>query len=77
MIDLRKIGRLDFTGVQTLRDLAADATSAGLSVRLIPGHAIQGTKVLKRVIGEDSKYFATDQEVKIDNDDGPPATTEK
>ncbi len=77
VIDLRKIGRLDFTGVQTLRDLAVDATSAGLAVRIIPGHAIQGTKVLKRVIGEDSKYFATDQEVKIDNGDDGPATPEK
>ena len=70
VIDLRKIGRLDFTGVQTLRDLAADATLAGLDVRIIPGHAIQGTKVLKRVIGEDSKYFASDHEVKIENGDG-------
>ena len=72
MIDLRKIGRLDFTGVQTLRDLAADATSAGLAVRIIPGHAVQGTKVLKRVIGEDSKYFQSDKEVKIDIVDKPP-----
>ena len=67
VIDLRKIGRLDFTGAQTLRDLAADATAAGLAVRIIPGNAVQGTKVLKRVLGEDSKYFASDQAVKIDN----------
>ena len=67
VIDLRKIGRLDFTGVQTLRDLAVDATSAGLDVRIIPGHAIQGTRELKRVIGEASKYFAPDHEVEIDS----------
>jgi SulP family sulfate permease len=56
-IDLRKIGRLDFTGVQTLRGVVADAQSAGLSVRIIPGHAVQGAKVLKRVLGEDSRLF--------------------
>lgn len=53
-IDLRKIGRLDFTGVQTLRGIVADAESAGLAVRIIPGHTIQGAMVLKRVLGRDS-----------------------
>ncbi|HCU89103.1 MAG TPA: hypothetical protein DGR97_04130 [Gammaproteobacteria bacterium] len=72
VIDLSKVGRIDFTGVQTLRDLVVDATSAGLSVRIIPGHAVQGTKVLKRVLGEDSRYFKSDQDVKIDDDDERP-----
>ena len=57
IIDLRKIGRLDFTGVQTIRGVAADAQSAGLSVRIIPGHAVQGAKVLRRVIAEDLERF--------------------
>lgn len=65
-IDLRKIGRLDFTGVQTIRGVVADAQSAGLAVRIIPGHAIQGAKVLKRVIGEDSALFNTEHGVEID-----------
>jgi len=59
-IDLRKIGRLDFTGVQTLRSVAADAQSAGLTVRIIPGHAVQGAKVLKRVLGENSPFLDPD-----------------
>lgn len=72
-IDLRKIGRLDFTGVQTLRDVAADAKSAGLAVRIVPGHAMQGTKVLKRVIGEDSEFFGSDNgvEIELGNDRSP------
>jgi SulP family sulfate permease len=61
-IDLRKIGRLDFTGVQALRGVVADAQSAGLIVRIIPGHAVQGTTVLKRVLGADSKLLDPDWE---------------
>lgn len=71
IIDLRKIGRLDFTGVQTLRGVAADAQSAGLAVQIIPGHAIQGAKVLRRVIGEDLKLRDPNQGFEVQIIDEP------
>ena len=71
IIDLRKIGRLDFTGVQTIRGVAADAQSAGLSVRIIPGHAVQGAKVLRRVIAEDLERFDLSETATIAIDADP------
>ena len=65
-IDLRKIGRLDFTGVQALRGVVADAQSAGLSVRIISGHRVQGARVLQRVISDD-RAFDPDK-VTVEND---------
>jgi len=73
IIDLRKIGRLDFTGVQTIRGVASDAQSAGLGVRIIPGHAVQGAKVLRRVIAEDLKRFDPSDTVTIAIDPDPDA----
>ncbi|MFT4562354.1 MAG: SulP family sulfate permease [Gammaproteobacteria bacterium] len=73
IIDLRKVGRLDFTGVQTIRGVAADAQSAGLGVRIIPGHAVQGAKVLRRVISEDLQRFHAEETVTIEIDPDPSA----
>ncbi|MDP6182423.1 MAG: STAS domain-containing protein, partial [Gammaproteobacteria bacterium] len=65
-VDLRKIGRLDLTGAQALRSIALDARSAGLTVRITTGHAVQGSELLRRVIGEDSKLPGSDGGIEID-----------
>jgi SulP family sulfate permease len=53
VIDLKRLGRIDFTGVLALRSVAQQAERAGLSVRLtdVP---TQSRKLIKRVLGEDS-----------------------
>jgi SulP family sulfate permease len=65
-VDLRKIGRLDLTGAQALRSIALDARSAGLTVRITTGHAVQGSELLRRFIGEDSKLPGPDGGIEID-----------
>jgi len=69
-IDLRKIGRLDFTGVQTLKGVVADAQAAGLKVQIIPGHAVQGAMLLRRVIGEEFIVLEPEGDITTDHDSG-------
>lgn len=54
VLDLRHLGRLDYTGALVLKRLAEDALAGGLSVQVIPGQAPQGGRLLRRVFGEDS-----------------------
>ncbi|NKB35591.1 MAG: STAS domain-containing protein [Gammaproteobacteria bacterium] len=61
VLDLRKVGRIDYTGALILQQVAHDAESSGLSVRIIPGNPLQGVRLLKRVLGEDSLWLSNDR----------------
>jgi SulP family sulfate permease len=53
ILDLKRLGRIDFTGVRALQSVAEEAERAGLSVRLtdIPTHS---RELITRVLGRDS-----------------------
>ena len=51
VFDLRRVGRIDYTGVLVLLRLVEDAQLAGLEVRIIAGEAPQGERLLRRVFG--------------------------
>lgn len=57
VIDLGKVGRLDYTGALTLQQVASDADESGLEVRIVPGGHLQGVRLLKRVLGEESSML--------------------
>lgn len=57
VLDLRKVGRIDYTGVMTLRQVARDAEASGLLIRILPGGPLQGVKLLKRALGEDCAWL--------------------
>lgn len=54
IFDLRRVGRIDYTGVMVLQRIVADAQAAGLVVHVVPGAPPQGERLLKRVFGADS-----------------------
>lgn len=57
-LDLRKVGRIDYTGALTLQQVALDAESSGLEVKIIPGGHLQGVRLLNRVLGADSPWLS-------------------
>jgi len=57
VLDLGKVGRIDYTGALVLQRFAKDAERSGLEVSIIPGLPLQGVRVLERVLGEDSPWF--------------------
>ena len=57
VFDLRRMGRIDFTGAMVLFRIAEDARLAGLQVRVIPGEAPQGELLLRRVFGAQSQVI--------------------
>ncbi|MBT7952667.1 MAG: SulP family inorganic anion transporter [Gammaproteobacteria bacterium] len=59
VLDLRKVGRIDYTGALTLQQVANDAEKSGLEVAIIPGGHLQGVRLLNRVLGEDSPWLAS------------------
>lgn len=54
IFDLRRVGRIDYTGVTVLQRIVADTQAAGLEVRIVPGDPPQGERLLRRVFGADS-----------------------
>jgi len=58
VLDLRHIGRLDYTGALVLKRIAEDAEAGGLAVQVIPGQAPQGGRLLRRVFGKDARVLA-------------------
>ncbi len=54
ILDLRRVGRIDYTGVTVLQRIVADTQAAQLTIRIIPGAPPQGERLLRRVFGEDS-----------------------
>ena len=54
IFDLRRVGRIDYTGVMVLQRIVADAQAAGLIVQVIPGDPPQGDRLLRRVFGATS-----------------------
>lgn len=56
-LDLRKVGRIDYTGALILQQVAIQAESAGLEVRIICGQPPQGRRLLQRVFGVDSPWL--------------------
>ncbi len=57
VLDLRKVGRIDYTGAQLIKRVVNNAESAALGVTILPGQPLQGVKLLKRVLGEDAHCF--------------------
>ena len=62
LIDLRKVGRIDYTGALTLQQIAQDAESSNLQVSIVPGDHLQGVRLLKRVFGADSHWLSQEPE---------------
>ncbi len=58
ILDLRRVGRLDYTGVLTLQQVSNDAERSGLNVKIIPGAPLQGMRLLNRVLGTDSPWLS-------------------
>ena len=58
VLDLRRVGRLDYTGALTLQQVANDAEKSGLDVKIIPGGPLQGVRLLNRVLGPDSPWLS-------------------
>jgi SulP family sulfate permease len=58
VFDLRRVGRIDYTGGMVLQRIAQDTLAAGIEVRIIPGHPPQGDRLLRRVFGKDSALIA-------------------
>ena len=57
-IDLRRLGRVDYTGAMALHRVASDVAAAGLAVTIIPGVQPQGERLLRRVFGAGSPWIA-------------------
>ncbi len=57
VIDVRRVGRIDYTGALALHRVASDAAVAGLEVRIIPGMRPQGALILERVFGADARWI--------------------
>lgn len=56
-IDLRRVGRIDYTGALALHRVARDAVAGGLAVRIVVGSPPQGPIVLTRVFGADAGWI--------------------
>ncbi len=61
VIDLGKVGRIDYTGAMVIQDVAARAEGAGLIVKIIPGLPPQGARILTRLLGPDSHWLVADE----------------
>jgi SulP family sulfate permease len=57
LIDLRKVGRIDYTGMLVIQNIANDTALAGLELRIVPGQPPQGVRLLERVLGADSPFI--------------------
>ena len=60
VMDVRRVGRIDYTGAVALHRVASDAAAAGLEVQIIPGMRPQGALILERVFGADARWIAPD-----------------
>ena len=58
ILDLTHVGRIDYTGVVTLKQLMLDAEQSGLEVKIIPGGTERSLFLLKHVLGKDSSWLA-------------------
>ncbi len=61
VLDLRKVGRIDYTGALVLQRIAEEAEEAGLEVRIVAGAPPQGVKILERVMGPGSPWLAPER----------------
>ncbi len=57
ILDLRRLGRIDYTGALVIQRVATEAELAGLEVQVIPGQPPQGARLLRRVFGEGSNWI--------------------
>jgi SulP family sulfate permease len=62
VFDLRRVGRIDYTGGLVLHRIAQDTLAAGIEVRIIPGQPPQGDRLLRRILGTDSRLLAEPDE---------------
>lgn len=58
VLDLRRLGRIDYTGALVIQRIAGEAEQAGLFVKVIPGQPPQGARLLKRIFGKNSNWIA-------------------
>jgi SulP family sulfate permease len=62
IFDLRRLGRIDYTGALVLQRIVTDAQAAALTVEIIPGQPPQGDRLLRRVFGADSPVIVSARE---------------
>jgi SulP family sulfate permease len=56
VIDLKRLGRIDYTGALAIKSVADEARQAGMEVE-IADVPTQSRRLLTRVLGPDSPYF--------------------
>lgn len=57
VLDLRRLGRIDYTGALVIQRIAQEAETAGLKVKVIPGQPPQGARLLLRVFGDKTNWI--------------------
>ncbi len=57
VLDLRRVGRLDYTSAIVIRRIATAVEEAGLSVRILAGKPPQGQRLLERLLGPESPWL--------------------
>jgi SulP family sulfate permease len=60
VLDLRRVGRIDYSSALILRRVVAQAEGAGLTVRVLPGFPPQAERILRQVFGKDARCLADD-----------------
>ena len=56
-LDLRRVGRLDYTSATVIQRVASEVEEAGLEVRILAGRAPQSLRLLERLLGRDSPWL--------------------
>jgi SulP family sulfate permease len=57
VLDLRRVGRLDYTSAIIIQRVAKEVEEAGLTVRILAGRPPQGQRILERLLGPDSPWL--------------------
>jgi SulP family sulfate permease len=57
VLDLRRVGRIDYTSAAVIQRVATDIEEAGMTVRVIAAGPPQGLVLLERLLGPDSPWL--------------------
>ncbi len=57
VLDLRRVGRIDYTSAAVIQRVATDIEEAGMTVRVIAAGPPQGLVLLERLLGPDSRWL--------------------
>lgn len=61
VLDLRRVGRIDYTSAVVIQRVASDIEEAGMTVRVIAAGPPQGLVLLERLLGPDSPWLTRDE----------------